>query len=137
MVDKKYCMSSFLAFRYIEKDGVEFKEGLHHTLDIPYPEEKRVLVWTADDIAAAYKKFFEEKIPYVLHFLRDFWVFSAEFFLATFAKKYMAQHSFENSVLGQKLLKSPKLSFRAGIFLHFCRYIVQQFARSRIVCIYI
>ncbi len=61
MVDKKYCMSSFLAFRYIEKDGMEFKEGLHHTLDMPYPEEKRVLVWTADDIANAYQKFFEEK----------------------------------------------------------------------------
>ena len=61
MIDKNYCMSSFLAFRYIEKEGVEFKEGLKHTLDMPYPEEKRVLVKTAQDIADAYRKFFEER----------------------------------------------------------------------------
>ena len=43
MVDKKFCMSSYLAFRYIEKDDKEFTVGLHHTGDIPYPEEKRQL----------------------------------------------------------------------------------------------
>ena len=30
MVDKKFCMSSYLAFRYIEKDDKEFTVGLHH-----------------------------------------------------------------------------------------------------------
>lgn len=30
MVDKSFCMSSYLAFRYIEREGVEFAEGLTH-----------------------------------------------------------------------------------------------------------
>ena len=41
MVDKNYCMSSYLTFRYIEDPNMEFKEGLHHTGDMPYPEEKK------------------------------------------------------------------------------------------------
>ncbi len=61
MVDKNFCMSSYLAFRCIIKDDMEFAEGLHHTLDVPYPEDKKILVKTADDIANAYKKLFEEK----------------------------------------------------------------------------
>ena len=61
MVDRNYCMSSFLTLRYVERDDVQFAEGLHHTLDIPYPEEKRVVVFTADDIAKAYKAFFDER----------------------------------------------------------------------------
>lgn len=61
MVDKNYCMSSYLAFRYIEKDGVEFAEGLKHTGDIPFPDEKKTIVYTADDIAKAYKEAFESK----------------------------------------------------------------------------
>lgn len=43
MIDKNFCMSSYLAFRYIERDDMEFAAGLHHTKDIPYPEEKRLL----------------------------------------------------------------------------------------------
>lgn len=61
MVDKNYCMSSYLTLRYVEDNNKQFKEGLNHTLDIPYPEEKRVLVYSADDIAREYKRFFEEK----------------------------------------------------------------------------
>ena len=26
-IDKKYCMSSYMAFRYIERDGVDFYEN--------------------------------------------------------------------------------------------------------------
>ena len=66
MVDKNYCMSSYLTLRYVEDNNKQFKEGLNHTLDIPYPEEKRVLVYTADDIAREYKKFFEERQKTVL-----------------------------------------------------------------------
>lgn len=54
-------MSSYLTFRYVEDPNKQFKEGLHHTLDIPYPEDKKVLVWTAEDIAKAYKEMFAEK----------------------------------------------------------------------------
>lgn len=58
MVDKNYCMSSYLAFRYIERDDMEFKEGLHHTKDIPFPEKKKRFVHTAKDIANAYMEDF-------------------------------------------------------------------------------
>ena len=39
MVDKDFCNSSFLAFRYIEKDDMEFFNGLHHRT-YKLPEEK-------------------------------------------------------------------------------------------------
>ena len=61
MVDKNFCMSSYLTFRCIVKDGIEFAEGIHHSKDISYPDEKKILVRTAKDIARAYKKLFEEK----------------------------------------------------------------------------
>ena len=32
MIDKNYCMSSFLAFRFIEKDDVDFFVGLKHKI---------------------------------------------------------------------------------------------------------
>ena len=47
MVDKNYCMSSYLAFRYIEKEGVEFFQGLNHkSARIPSDEE---VVFVADE----------------------------------------------------------------------------------------
>jgi len=48
--DKKYCMSSYLAFRYIEDDYRDFAEGLHHTNISPPADNKRIPVHTADDI---------------------------------------------------------------------------------------
>ncbi|MBR1633773.1 MAG: asparagine synthase [Lachnospiraceae bacterium] len=60
MVDKNYCMSAYCVFRNIPKDDMEFADGLHHAKDICYPEEKKVAVTTADDIARAYRKAFEE-----------------------------------------------------------------------------
>lgn len=61
MVDKNYCMSSYLTLRYVENKNIQFKKGLKHTLDIPYPENKKVLVRSADDIAKAYKAFFKNR----------------------------------------------------------------------------
>lgn len=51
MIDKKYCMSSYMAFRYIEKDGVDFYEngGMHRNI-APIPDDQRILVHTSDDI---------------------------------------------------------------------------------------
>lgn len=49
-VDKNFCMSSYMAFRYIEKDGMEFYPGLHHENIKPIPDEQRILVHTTDDI---------------------------------------------------------------------------------------
>ena len=50
MIDKNYCMSSYLAFRYIADDGKDFYEGLRHKNVEPLPKEKRTLVRAADDI---------------------------------------------------------------------------------------
>ena len=50
MVDKKYCMSSYMAFRYIEDPNKEFYEGGAHHNITPIPENERILVHTADDI---------------------------------------------------------------------------------------
>lgn len=51
MIDKRYCMSSYMAFRYIEKDGVDFYQdgGVHYNI-VPLPDEQRILVHTSDDI---------------------------------------------------------------------------------------
>ena len=50
MVNKDFCMSSYMAFRYIEKDDMEFYEGLKHQNFIPPSDNERILVKTADDI---------------------------------------------------------------------------------------
>lgn len=51
MIDKNFCMSSYLAFRYIERDDADFFEGLHHVK--PTPIIDPVKVSTADEIDAA------------------------------------------------------------------------------------
>ena len=51
MTDKKYCMSSYMAFRYIERDGVDFYDnGKTHKNITPIPNDQRILVETSDDI---------------------------------------------------------------------------------------
>lgn len=56
MVDKKYCMSSYLAFRYIEKDNVDFYRGLHHSNIVPIPDSRKTQVRTAEEIGDAIEK---------------------------------------------------------------------------------
>ena len=53
MVDKNFCMSSYLAFRYIEKDGVDFFCGMRHQNIRPIPETAKIPVKTPADIDAA------------------------------------------------------------------------------------
>lgn len=50
MIDKKYCMSSYMAFRYIENDEKEFYEGMKHNNITPIADDQRILVKTVDDI---------------------------------------------------------------------------------------
>lgn len=50
MVDKNYCMSSYLAFRYIEDDNTDFYRGMKHNNIKPLPENQKILVKTVDDI---------------------------------------------------------------------------------------
>ena len=51
MIDKNFCMSSYLAFRYIERDDTDFFEGLHH--ENIKPVKDTVKVSTAAEIDAA------------------------------------------------------------------------------------
>ena len=53
MIDKLFCMSSYLAFRYIEKDDVDFFPGLHHQNIVPVKDSEKILVKTAADIDKA------------------------------------------------------------------------------------
>lgn len=60
MVDKNYCMSSYLALRYIEDSSKEFAEGMQHrNLRLAAPKD-RVPVSTAIDIDNALKSQFQE-----------------------------------------------------------------------------
>ena len=53
MVDKEYCISSYLAFRYIENDNKDFYEGMHHKNIAPIPDTEKTFVRTANDIGNA------------------------------------------------------------------------------------
>lgn len=50
MVDKEFCMSSFLAFRYIIDDNKNFYENINHQIYKIIPKEKRILVKNEKDI---------------------------------------------------------------------------------------
>lgn len=55
MVDKNYCMSSYMAFRYIERDDFDFYPGMHHKNIQPIQENQKRSVRTSNDIDSAIK----------------------------------------------------------------------------------
>ena len=59
-IDKKYCMSSYLAFRFIENNDKDFYPGMHHSNTTPIPDAGRILVHTSDDIDLEIKKQIEQ-----------------------------------------------------------------------------
>ncbi len=61
MVDKNYCMSSYLAFRYIADDDKDFAEGISHSKDSLFNNVEKIPVKTAKDIAEAYNTLFRKK----------------------------------------------------------------------------
>lgn len=58
MIDKSYCMSSFLSLRYVEDDDKQFFEGLRHQVYKQKPMECRVFVSDAQDIDVAIRNVF-------------------------------------------------------------------------------
>jgi len=50
MIDKKFCMSSYMSFRYIEDENKDFYPGMKHKNIAPIPENEKILVKTADEI---------------------------------------------------------------------------------------
>lgn len=59
MIDKDFCLSSYMAFRYIWKVGYDFVEGFQHTNYLPIPDEKRIQVRTSEDIDCEIQKQFD------------------------------------------------------------------------------
>lgn len=58
MIDKNFCMSSYLAFRYIEKYDVDFLPGLHHqNIALMKDSEKRFVKTAADIDEAIFEQF--------------------------------------------------------------------------------
>ena len=55
MVDKDYCLSSYMAFRFIEDDGKDFYNGLHHKNIQTIPDCQKTFVRTACEIGTAIK----------------------------------------------------------------------------------
>ena len=51
-VDKRFCMSSYLAFRYIERDDKDFFEGMHHRNIDLIPDEQKEPAGTPEEIGA-------------------------------------------------------------------------------------
>ncbi|MBR2289900.1 MAG: asparagine synthase [Clostridia bacterium] len=60
MINKNFCLSSYIAYRYIYKNDVDFYEGMHHRLISPIPMEDRIGVSTTDDIDNEIQKQFGE-----------------------------------------------------------------------------
>ena len=59
MVNKDFCLSSYIAFRYLWKDGVEFAEGFRHANFLPVPDSDRIPVRSAEDIDREIRKQFD------------------------------------------------------------------------------
>ena len=59
MTNKDFCLSSYIAFRYIWKDGVDFAEGFQHNNIHPVDTSYRIPVKTSEDIDREIKKQFE------------------------------------------------------------------------------
>lgn len=57
--DKDFCLSSYMAFRYIWKDGMDFCEGFQHKNYCPLPDEERIAVKTSEDIDREIQKQFD------------------------------------------------------------------------------
>ena len=60
MVDKDFCLSSYIAFRYIWREDMNFYPSLQHKLFKQLPERQRISVNTAQDIDVDIQKQFDE-----------------------------------------------------------------------------
>ena len=60
MADKDFCLSSYIAFRYIWKDGMDFCEGFQHSNYRPIDDDKRIPVHTSEDIDREIQRQFDE-----------------------------------------------------------------------------
>lgn len=60
MVDKDFCLSSYMAFRFLWKEGVDFAEGFQHKNFRPADMASRIPVKTSEDIDREIQQQFDE-----------------------------------------------------------------------------
>lgn len=60
MIDKQFCMSSYLAFRYIERDDMDFSEGIKHRPIVRIPDNEKVLVKDSNETDIAIQNVFDQ-----------------------------------------------------------------------------
>lgn len=60
MTDKDFCLTSYISFRYIWKEGKDFYNGLRHENFQPVAENNKVYVKTAEDIYNDIRKQFDQ-----------------------------------------------------------------------------
>lgn len=56
MIDKNYCMSHYLAFRFIPDENTNFYPGLHHTVFSPRPDDQLTPVATVQELDQALRR---------------------------------------------------------------------------------
>ncbi len=60
MTDKQFCMSSYLAFRYIERDDMEFCDGIKHRPIVRISDDEKVLVKDNSETDVAIQNVFNQ-----------------------------------------------------------------------------
>lgn len=60
MINKNFCLSSYIAYRYIYDENVNFYEGMKHRHYVPVADDLKIPVKTAEDIDAEIQKQFDE-----------------------------------------------------------------------------
>ena len=60
MIDKNYCMSSYLALRFIERDDMDFFDGIHHENFQTVSNDPKILVDSVDELDGAIRANFEK-----------------------------------------------------------------------------
>jgi asparagine synthetase B (glutamine-hydrolysing) len=59
MIDKNYCMSSYMAFRFVEDDTRDFYPGMHHKIFHRVEAKDKKIIYTAQDIDKAIQADFD------------------------------------------------------------------------------
>lgn len=59
IVDRDFCLSSYIAFRYLWKDGVDFCEGFQHKNYLPADSSERIPVKTSEEIDCEIQRQFD------------------------------------------------------------------------------
>ena len=62
MIDKNYCMSSYLAFRFVERDDMDFFPGMRHKVFKKIESNDKKTVFTAKDIDRTIQQEFDENL---------------------------------------------------------------------------